>query len=118
MKSIQLKQTNSLQSSKTTETKTNIIKKYLDFAEAQGPQKVFWYLKAIIIIPTVFMVPSIMVMYFYSNIYVVYVGLCMMLFFTNLVLHLAEAGGRTFVPFYHITLSLMVLFPSIAYLLS
>lgn len=97
---------------------TKLGEKYINYTIANSKERVFWYMKAIIIIPCVIMVPSIIIMYWFSSFHEIYAGLCMILFFSNIILHLANAESKIYIPFYHITIAIMFIFPSITYLIS
>jgi len=85
--------------------------RYLDYCESQKNMKIYWYMKAIIILTGVYMVPSITVMAIATDYYVYYVGLAMILFYTNLLAHITGLGSKYFIPIYHGTILLMIFIP-------
>jgi len=96
----------------------SVIDGYLDYCLAQGKEKVYWYMKAIIIIPCVIMVPSISAIYATGVPHEYYAGLCMFLFFANILAHVAQASSRLYIPLYHLTVVLMIAIPAVTYLIS
>ncbi len=99
-------------------TRKGLLSRYMDFAIAQEKEKIYWYMKAIIIIPCVIMVPTIFLMRAATEDYVTFVGLAMALFFLNVMVHIAGAKSKIFVPVYHLSIALMILIPSISYLIT
>jgi len=88
-----------------------IIAQYLSYCDEQDEMNVYWYMKAIIIIPCVFMVPSIFVMALSTDYYVYYVAFTIILFYLNMMAHISEMSGRTYIPLFHVTCMLMVIIP-------
>jgi len=95
---------------------TELRTKYLEYAKAQESERMLWYMKSIMVIPCAIMVPSIFLMAMATSSYVWFVGLCVILFFANLVVHIAEFSGRIFVPVYQFSIAVMFLIPVITYL--
>jgi len=85
--------------------------KYLDYCESQQDMKIYWYMKAIVLLTCVYMVPSIMVMAMATDYYVYYIGLTMILFYTNVLVHITGLSSKYYVPIYHGTILLMILIP-------
>ncbi len=97
---------------------TTLWTKYMDYAENQERTRIFWYMKSIMVIPCAVMVPFIFLMAMATPNYVWFVGLCVLLFFANMVVHIAELPGRLFVPVYQVSIAVMVLIPMITYLIN
>jgi len=98
-------------------SKLDFRKKYLEFALQQKGQEVYWYLKAIIIIPCVIMVPMIILMQISTPDYIWFVGLSMILFFTNVIVHIAQLSSSIYVPVYHLSVLIMILIPVLNFFL-
>ena len=95
-----------------------LLEKYLLFAHLQANDKIYWYMKTIIVIPCVIMVPTILFMASSTDNYLWFIGLSMLLFVSNMIVHIAEMKSTIFVPVYHISISIMVLIPFITYLMN
>ena len=108
---------NAIQGSlKWTSSKGSWVQSYIHWADKNSNEKVFWFLKAIIVIPNVIMVPTISLMYFSTPHFVWYIGVTMLLFFGNILVHLAEAPSRIYIPTYHLSIAFMVITSLIFYL--
>jgi len=118
MKSItvnkQLKETNRNRESVFKAIKSN----YLAYADNQSDAKIYWYMKAIIVIPCVIMVPAILAMSSMVENFEWFVGFTMLTFFSNIMIHIAQLGSKIYVPWYHASIAIMILIPSITYFFS
>jgi len=85
--------------------------RYLDYCESQQNMKIYWYMKAIILLTCVYMVPSISVMAIATDYYVYYAGLTMIFFYTNVLAHITGLSSKYYVPIYHGTTLLIILIP-------
>ena len=95
-----------------------LIDRYFSYVDNQDDQYIFWFMTAILAIPCVFMTLSIIVMYMYSTVLEYYIGFAMMLFFANVIVHLAGMKARVFLPVFHITGFLMILIPTMTYFIN
>ncbi len=95
-----------------------LLSKYMDYAKAQDKENIYWYMKVIMAIPCVFMVLSIFAMAVMTPNYVWFVGLSIILFYINVIAHIAGTKSSFYVPLYHITVSLFFLIPLITYIIS
>ena len=98
--------------------KKSILTRYREYTARNNQERVLWYMKVILAIPCVFMVLSIIAMSMVTPNYVWFVGLNILLFFANVIAHVGQAKSTFYIPLYHATISLMILIPLIAYLLS
>ncbi len=89
--------------------------KYLAYAENQKDLTIFWYMKVIIWFPCAFMVLAIYAMAMLTSSYIWFVGLSMLLFFANVIVHIAGAKSSFYIPLYHISTAIMVLIPMVTY---
>ncbi len=94
-----------------------LLNRYMTYAEQQQTQYLFWYMKVIVVIPCVYMVLSIFAMATLTVNYIWFVGLGMLLFFANVVAHIAGTKSTFYVPLYHFTTALFILIPIITYIL-
>lgn len=97
---------------------TPIKERYLQYAEQQGNNRLVWYCKALLVLPCAVMVPMAIVMMHLTPTYAWYMGLLILLLFTNVIAHVAQVSGRIFIPIYHATITTMVLIPLVTYLLT
>jgi len=95
-----------------------VVNKYLSYCSAQEKEKIVWYLKAIIIIPCVIMIPSISAVYSMTGSHELYVGFCTSIFFLNIMVHIAQAKAKIFVPLYQASIALMIIFPIVTYFIT
>jgi len=110
--------TNAVKEFKTTKkvvAKKSLWTKYLEYADSKANESVLWYMKVILAIPCIFMVFSIFAMAMLTPNYVWFVGLCIMLFYGNIMAHIANTKSRFFIPLYHATILIMILIPTITY---
>lgn len=111
--------TNALKGFETTKkvvVRKSFWTKYLEYADSKADVGVLWYLKVILAIPCVFMVFSIFAMAMLTPNYVWFVGLTIMLFYANVMAHIANTKSRFFIPLYHATILILILTPAITYL--
>ena len=101
-----------------TRTKNDLLERYLAYADSKEKEGVLTYLKVVILIPCVFMVFSIMAMATITPNYIWFVGLSILLFYANIMAHIAGAKARVFIPIYHATIAIMILIPFITFLTS
>lgn len=106
----------------TSIKKRNEIKsiwaRYIAYAASRKNERVLWFLKSIMIIPCVVMIPAIYLMAMATPNYIWFIGLTIILFYTNVVAHIADLKNTVYIPLYHITIAIMVLIPIIAYLIA
>ena len=111
-----------LQKSTVSNDNTPILRRlktrYLSYVDKQNNDRIYWYMKAILSIPCVYMIASIMVMAELMDHYEYFVALTMAIFFTNVVVHILGKNSRTFVPIYHISALLFISIPLITYIIS
>ena len=79
----------------THNTFTSVRNQYRQYCIEQNQDRIYWYMKAIIIIPCVIMVPSIIAFYLAGQNHEYYVGFCMVLFAFNLLAHISELTEDT-----------------------
>ncbi len=94
----------------------SIWERYIAFTVEAEKKRVVWYLKILLIIPCGYMVLSIIAMASLTPNYLGFVGLCMLLFFANIMVHIAEVKGKVFVFLYYATILTMIAVPLITYL--
>ena len=90
---------------------------YLENAEKESGNRLVWYCKTLLVLPCAFMVPLvILMMHLTPTFHTYYIGLLILLLFSNVVIHVAQMSGRIFVPFYHTTIAVMLTIPLLTYL--
>lgn len=105
------------QRSSSTNARTSLIDRYTNYADKQSDQKIYWYLKSIIILPSAVMVPGIIWMSMGTDNYIWFASLCVVLFFLNLLAHISEVKSRYYIPLYHLSIALMIIIPLITNLI-
>ncbi len=75
-------------------------------------------MKVIMVFPCVIMVPMIFVMAMATPNYVWFVALTILLFYANVVAHIAGAKSTLYVPLYYVSMSIMILIPIFTYLIN
>ena len=96
----------------------NISNQYWAYVDRQSDQKVYWYMLAIIAIPCVYMVLSILAMHQMVKHYEYFIGFSMILFYANVIVHIGGLKSRIYVPLFHITTLIFILVPLITYLIN
>ncbi len=97
---------------KATRSLTDV---YMDYIKNRKNDRIFWYMSAIIYIPCLFMVVSTFAMAAITPNYIWFIGLTMLMFFANVVAHIAETKNTFYIPLYHATIVLMTIIPIITY---
>jgi len=94
-----------------------LLNKYLEYITLHSKEQIYWYMKVIIVIPCVVMVPTISVMQVCTPHFVWFIGLCMVFFFSNIIVHVAETTSRVYIPLYHLSITVMILIPLVTYII-
>lgn len=102
----------------TKQVRPTLIGRYIAMTERAGEESIVWYLKTIIAIPCVFMVLSIFAMAMVTPNYIWFVAVSILLFYANVIVHIAGVKSTTFVPLYHATIAFMILVPAITYFIN
>jgi len=97
--------------------KWNLWDRYIAYVVSKEKDKIFWYMKVIIAFPCVYMVGSILAMSYATTNFVWFIGLAMLLFFSNVIVHIAELKSRIFIPIYHLSILLLIIIPLITFLI-
>ncbi|WP_236972116.1 hypothetical protein [Membranihabitans marinus] len=92
-------------------------RKYVDYVDGQPTDRVYWLVKAIIVIPCVYMTLSLLLMHIMAVPILWFVALSMILFFTNITLHVAGLKSRYYIIAFHATTLLFILIPLLTFLL-
>ena len=98
--------------------KPGLIDRYIAMTERAGKESMLWYLKTIIAIPCVFMVISIFAMAMLTANYLWFVAVAILLFYANVIVHIAGVKSTAFVPLYHATIAFMTIVPLITYFIN
>jgi len=104
--------------SATKKTKANLWERYIAYAASKNDERVLWYMKAVMVIPCVIMVPTIIAMSMVTENYLWFIGLTIILFYSNITAHIGGAKNTLYIPMYHASIAIMVLLPIIVYLFS
>jgi len=97
--------------------KPSLLNRYLAYAAGESKNYMLWYLKSILIYPTVIMTSTIFVMGMVTPNFVWFIGLSVLLFYVNVIAHIGGAKSNLYVPLYHATTAIMILIPLITYLI-
>lgn len=94
----------------------NLIALYKNYVLSNSKENIYWYMKAIVLIPCLYMVPAITLMHLaLPGNYIWFVALCMALFFLNVIVHMIQTKSTVYIPIYHLSTSVIVLLPIISY---
>jgi len=99
------------------QVKPTLLERYLAMTKRAEDESIFWYFKTIIAIPCVFMVLSIFAMAMITPNYIWFVAVAILLFYTNVIVHIAGMKSTVFVPLYHASIAIMAIIPAVTYLL-
>jgi len=91
---------------------------YMAYADRQAKLSMLWYMKVILIIPCVIMVPAIFFMAFATPNFVWFIGLSVLLFFSNIIAFISETESRFYIPLYHGTIAILFIIPLITLFLN
>ncbi|MCB0539602.1 MAG: hypothetical protein R3A50_04245 [Saprospiraceae bacterium] len=100
---------------KQKKNQTGIAARYTEFCKSQENQGILWYLIPLMSLPAAIMPISIFAMSYFSG-FIAFVGISILLFFTNIVLTIAEQPTKTKITFYLITVLFHVIVPLITFL--
>jgi len=100
------------------QNKLTILDKYMKYVNEQQSLAIYHYLVVIIAIPCVYMTTSIIAMAAMVDWFVYFIAFAMILFFANMVVHIAEAKSKIFIPLFHLTTLLFIAIPVITYFLT
>ncbi len=95
-----------------------LLKHYWTYVDRQASHKVYWYMLVILAIPCVYMTLSILAMEQMIQHFEYFIGFSMLLFYTNVMVHVGGLKSRVYVPLFHLTTLLFVLIPLITYLIT
>ncbi len=95
--------------------KAGITNWYDAFCKEQEKQGILWFLIPLMSMPTVIMPLSIMAMSYFPG-YIAFIGISIVLFFTNIVLTVAEQSIKTKINFFLITIAYHLFIPLFAFL--
>jgi len=118
MTSISIKSGTQTKTKVKKQVKPTFIERYIAMTKRAEDESIVWYLKTIIAIPCVFMVLSIFAMAMITPNYIWFVAVAILLFYANVIVHIAGAKSTVFVPLYHASIAIMAAIPAITYLLS
>ena len=93
--------------------KYNRFDKYF---ETQKNQDMVWYIIPLMSIPAVFMPISIFAMSYFNG-YLFFIGLSILLFFTNIILTIAEVSTKIKIIFYLFTVLVLMVTPVIIFVI-
>ncbi len=116
--SIQTGSQTKVKSQAKNQAKPSLIDRYIAMTKRAEDESIVWYLKTIIAIPCVFMVLSIFAMAMVTPNYIWFVAVAILLFYANVIVHIAGAKSTVFVPLYHTSIAIMAIIPAVTYLLS
>lgn len=83
----------------------SLRERYLEFCEREEKQRALWFLVPLILLTTVVM-PSTITLMFYSHFFIAFIafcGICVLFFFTNIILSIAEQPMRVTISFFLFT---------------
>lgn len=95
--------------------KKSLLERYDFFCRQQEKQTVLWYLIPLMSLPAAVMPISIFAMSYFSG-FIAFIGISILLFFTNIILTIAEQSSKTKITFYLVTVFFHVAVPLIALL--
>jgi len=95
--------------------KAGIATRYHAFYKRQENQGMLWFLISLISLPAVVMPISILAMSYLSG-FVTFIGISMLMFFTNIILTIAEQPTKTKITFYLITVLFHLVVPLVVFL--
>lgn len=100
---------------KEKRSKTGMLTRYDAFCKGQEKQRMVWYLIPLMSLPAVVMPISIMAMSYFTG-FLPFIALSILLFYTNIVLTVAERPVKTRITFYLLTVLLHIVIPLAALL--
>lgn len=91
----------------------SLLKWYVNYAEKQEEHRFLWYMLSVLFFSCGIMIPTIFLMGIVSDNPVWFISLSVLLFYANIIVHIAEYKSTVFVPVFHLTTAFMVLTPMI-----
>ncbi|MCB0628448.1 MAG: hypothetical protein R2806_25300 [Saprospiraceae bacterium] len=102
---------------KKKQQQTGLAARYEAFCRRQEKQTMVWYLIPLMSLPAVVMPISIMAMSYFTG-FIAFIALSILLFYTNIVLTVAERPVKTRITFYLFTVLVHIVIPLAAFLLT
>lgn len=102
-------------STKLQKERKSWAQQYLSFCDQQMDQRTLWYLIPLMSLPAAVMPISIFLMSYFEG-YLLFVGASMLLFFTNVVVNIAELSTRWTISIFLATLAFNFLLPLLCWL--
>jgi hypothetical protein len=96
--------------------KASILTRYDAFCKGQEKQGMVWFLIPLMSLPAVVMPISIMAMSYFTG-FIAFIALSILLFYTNIVLTVAERPVKTKITFYLFTVLVHIIVPLAAFFL-
>lgn len=98
--------------------RTNLRQRFLQYCDDQMPQRTLWYLIPLISLSAAVMPIGIFMMSYFPNLYLAFVAVSVLSFFSNLVVNIAGLHTRVTISVYILTLVIHFLTPLVSYLLT
>ncbi len=95
----------------------NLVNRYLAYTAREEANRIYWYMKTIIFIPSIYTVLSVFALASLTDHFVWHIALSMVLFFANVMVHTAEKSGFAFITTYYVSVLILILVPLVTYLL-
>jgi|GEM_PF-3213905 len=92
--------------------------RYAAYVLEQDKYKLYWYMKIVLIMTNAYMVISSFVMAQLVDRFEYFIGFTVLIFFTNLLVHIVGCRSKVYVPVYHFSLVLFIFIPLITYLIT
>jgi len=89
--------------------------RYDTYIQKQDQYKVYWYMKVVLVMTNVHMIISTFAMAELVDKFEYYIGFTIIVFFTNILVHIVQFRSNVFVPVYYISLGLFVIIPLITF---
>lgn len=121
MKSISLQHADAASSKYTDRPRFSFsaaIQWYKTFVATQESNRMVWFVYVILVLPCAIMVPAFCFLYLVGASNVWFAGFAVLLFFVNLILHVAETKSKIYVPVFHATVATIILISITLFLFS
>lgn len=94
--------------------KVKFATRYDAFCRRQESEGLLWYLLPLMTLPTIVMPVSIIAMSYLTG-YIPFIGVSILLFFTNIILSIAKQSQKTIITCYLVTLLFHILLPLLVF---
>lgn len=98
-----------------TKDRNSLLDRYLAFCEREEKERALWFIVPLMVLPAAVMPISIFLMS-YFDMFLAFVGVSILLFFTNIILGIAGQPARVTISFFLFTVAFSFIVPLLCFI--